>query len=530
MIFSLVIIIVIGVVAFFHYVQGFFSATLSAVLTIIAAALAVSYHETIVESVFGGKAAGVSHAMALSLTFGLTYLILRVLFDKMVPGNVRFPVLVDKIGGGAMGLVAGVFAAGVVALTAQYMPLMPSIAGYARYTVDDREVTLPSIGGARMTTSRMFDELKSQKPGQFDPADKAKMMVPADDLLLQTVSHLSDGGSLSGKQKLTAIHPSLPDELFAQRLGVQTGSTRVVTNTGVTSVELFQAPSLKFRDHEFKGMRTIDLKGLPVSGTTIKPSTKQVLLIVRVMFTRYASDSDHWVRFSPGSARLVTHVPGGAEGEMVNYYPIGTVEAGQTLYLSKPDDFLLAKDDGGIDLAYLVDKSGLVAGGGTGSTLRVSEGTFFEFKRLARTDLGGKTISNAYKPVEVVKVERKRLTSDEEADAQAAAKPAEPAADPKADELKQRLVGNWMGTSDAGQLIIDFAADGALKITSTPRNAPPNISSGAWESVRSDGDNKLIIKRTIGPSSAEATITFDGNDKLTLTSATTPKPIELTRR
>src|SRR5437762_6320062 len=137
MIFGIIVLAIIGVVGFFHYVQGFFSATLSAVITIIAAVLAVSYYESVVEALLGGKAANVAHGMVLAAMFGLSYLIIRVLFDKMVPGNVRVTPILDKVGGAAMGIVAGVFAAGIVALVAQYMPFMPSIAQYARYAVDD---------------------------------------------------------------------------------------------------------------------------------------------------------------------------------------------------------------------------------------------------------------------------------------------------------------------------------------------------------------------------------------------------------
>lgn len=522
MIFAIIILLIIGVVAFFHYVQGFFSATLSAVITIISAVLAVSYHEQVVEAVLGGKAANVAHGMTLAVMFGVIYLVLRVLFDKMVPGNVRFPAILDKVGGAAMGVVAGVFGAGIVALVAQYLPMMPAIAGYSRYTVvGSREVTLPSVGRARQATSEMWHELKSQKPGQFDPADKSRLIVPVDDIVVNTVAHLSDDGSLAGRQKLTAIHPNLLDELFGQRLGMQTGGGRVVTENGVNPVELYHAPALKFQDHDYKELRVLDLKGFPSANQEIRPNAKQLLLIVRVTFTRFGGDEDHWVRFSPGAARLVTHAAG---GEMVNYYPIGTVDGARTLYLSKPDDFLLAKDDKGIDFAYLVDRAGFLAGGG--AALRVSDGTFFEFKRMARQDLGGKTISAAYKASESVKVERKQAPAGEEA----APEPAPSGAAAGVDELKQRLVGNWAGSSDAGQLIIDFKADGSLSFNNTPGSGVPNVSQGTWEAVRATDANTLIIKRTIRNNDAEATITFTDNDNCTLTSAATSAPIPLKRR
>ena len=77
-----------------------------------------------------------------------------------------------------MGLVAGVFVAGIVALVAQYLPMMPAVGGYSRYAVDEHDVTLPSIEGRRQQASEVWDELKSQKPGQFDPVDRTGLMIP----------------------------------------------------------------------------------------------------------------------------------------------------------------------------------------------------------------------------------------------------------------------------------------------------------------------------------------------------------------
>ena len=53
MIFSIIILIMIGMIAFFHYVQGVMSATISAILAVFAAALLPSL-------VIGGLIAGLS--------------------------------------------------------------------------------------------------------------------------------------------------------------------------------------------------------------------------------------------------------------------------------------------------------------------------------------------------------------------------------------------------------------------------------------------------------------------------------------
>ena len=109
MVFGIIIIALIGVIAFFHYTQGFWSATLSAVCAVFAAALAVGYHENVVNTLLKGKMADQANAIAIVAVFALTYLILRIIFDKAIPGNLRLPVIVDKIGAGIMGFFAAIF-------------------------------------------------------------------------------------------------------------------------------------------------------------------------------------------------------------------------------------------------------------------------------------------------------------------------------------------------------------------------------------------------------------------------------------
>src|SRR5205823_262375 len=102
------------------------------------------------------------------------------------------------------------------------------------YTVKNNDnVTVPHGTGQRNTTGAFWDELDSTKPGQFaDDPDKNRntMFIAADDYVVGTVRHLSDGGSLEGSQHFSDVHPNFLDELFAQRLGIETGAGRVAMN------------------------------------------------------------------------------------------------------------------------------------------------------------------------------------------------------------------------------------------------------------------------------------------------------------
>src|SRR5687767_13214829 len=164
MIFSIALILVVGAIAFFHYLQGFFSATISAIVAVIAAVLALAWHEWAVETFLGGRFADHIHGLMLVIFFAVIYLVIRLLFDKMVPGNVRVSAALDKLGGGAMGLVAGLFAAGILAVAAQQLPFTPSIATYSRYETRDREVMVPT--GQRRLDTKVDDELVGEE-GHF---------------------------------------------------------------------------------------------------------------------------------------------------------------------------------------------------------------------------------------------------------------------------------------------------------------------------------------------------------------------------
>src|SRR5258706_2472964 len=146
MIFSLFVIVFVGIIAYWHYLQGFFSAAISAILAIIAALVAVGFQEEIV-SMVAGKMNDQANAIALVVLFAITYGLLRVIFDKAIPGNVRFPVLLDRVGAPIMGVIAGLFAVGIVAIAAQTLPFGPSIAGYQRYPINfDKQIIIHQSG------------------------------------------------------------------------------------------------------------------------------------------------------------------------------------------------------------------------------------------------------------------------------------------------------------------------------------------------------------------------------------------------
>jgi Colicin V production protein len=447
MIFAIIILALIGVVTFFHYTQGFWSATLSAIVAILAAVLAVSYHESVVDTLLKGKMADQANAIALVGVFGLTYLILRTIFDKAVPGNLRLPVILDKAGAGIMGFIAAIFSVGVVAVAAQTMPFGVDVGGYTRYRLsDDREVAVAITGKQQHQDVPISNQLDEDA---FSDETRKGLLLPVDQWVVSTVSHLSDGGSLSGKRALRDVHPDYLDEMFAQRLGIQPGGKLVATNAaGKKQVEvkgLFRAP-------DQLPQLDADLANSRPNNKVVKwpePKKGEMILVVRVGFNSGTGDGSKapaYVRFSPGSIRLLVK---SEEDGPKNYFPIGTIEGGTTLFANRIDDFLFTSEGSSVDAAFLVKEADVLEG----KENKIKEGTFIEVKRLARENLGGKKVESGIGPDKSVNVIRKPAVGA------AAAKSAAPAAAPEGEEPKSDLAKIKKGAAE--------------KKAATEKEAPP---------------------------------------------------------
>lgn len=413
MIFSIVILILIGAIAFFHYVQGFFSAMISMILAILAAVLAVGYHENVAQLAFSSF--GVSQGCSISLVglFVVIYLVLRVAFDKLVPGNIQLPVLADKIGAGLCGVVAGIFATGVLAVAAQALPFGPSVAGYSRYPLADRQVTGFRVPGkTQLQDGQAFDELTEQT---LDPAKAGSLMIPADDMLLGAVSQLSSG-SLAGDRPFSAIHPSYLDELFGQRLGIQSGANRVMIDMGndsgirVEKVVALARGESRYRDggtdFEIPAIRgKADGKSrLDLSDSSLPPGD---FLIVRVKPDAKQADKDGLLRLSCGAVRL------SANGQ--NYHPIGTLSADQKLLRNLPDDPLFVPSGQSVDFVFVVEARDLSDDHQRqlyAPNAKLAPDAFIEVKRQARASLANIAIDKEVTPAENIGVLEKEAVAN----------------------------------------------------------------------------------------------------------------------
>lgn len=388
MILSCVFIAIVGVVAFFHYVQGFFSAFISVVLTLVAAAVALGFHEQFV-FLAGGKTGDFATSLSLCVSFALVYFILRLVFDWFIPGNVNFGVLPDKVGAGVMGIIAGMMVAGILALAAGAMPFQPAMWGYSPWPSQKVQVSLNSVpswaryGRGQDITGNLYLHDWMQDPS-VDDAKASSLMLPVEKFAQGYISMVS-AGSLEGDLKWSDRHPNYSYELARQRIGLQPNAAHTAFPTKGKAIEvaaIFRGPP---------GMKQVDgdIKEYRVSAPDVAAqltAEKGALLIVRVIFGGDAPEKDGKVRFSTSSFRIVA----GPAGAKKNFLPVATVFNGQTAVAQRPDDFLVVGGGKGVDLVFDVDPEFVIVG--DGADAKIAPGTFIEFKRYSWVDLSGNEV------------------------------------------------------------------------------------------------------------------------------------------
>jgi hypothetical protein len=391
MIFNLIIFVLFGVVAYFHYVQGLFSAAISAICCIFAAVLAVGYEE-LLASYMMGKVPDQADAIAIVGIFVVAYVLMRILFDQLVPGNVRFPILMDKIGSAVAGIFAGLFSTGVLAIAAQALPFGTTIGGFSRQELGmDRPVSIngSEAGLGRSLDAVVTDEVLGDRLG--DPTRAASLWFNQDGMVVGLTTRLGEAGSLlDNGHPFESAHPAFLTELYGQRLGVPIGAKHILSG-GVSTSDPFILTKPVVLDAEIKDIRGGELAvpGLALLDQNQSP-LPTTLVVVPVSFGGTdAGDSDGFLRLSPGGVRLKTG--------NTDYYPIGTLVGSRLLLENRLDDPLIipAKDNPTVDFVFTVLTDDLNANNDNHTRkLSLKDGSFLDVKGHAMADLSGRELKD----------------------------------------------------------------------------------------------------------------------------------------
>ncbi len=393
MIFYVIILALVVGITYYHYVQGGFTATISAACALMAMLLAFGYYETVMGLFSAGKMADYSAGMLLIAIYGLSYIILRLCFDGLIPGNIRLPLWVDRGFAVGFGLIAAIFGVGVFAVGAQLLPFGAAIGMHARYDINDRPVVIPR---AYLTSARndADAEVRDQLVKEvFEPSAANSPWIPVDDWALGIVS-IASQGAFAGNHSFADTHPDLLTETFANRLGADQAGRRVAVNTATekqvtvgdkNSIFLIQPGLMQGEDFEIKKIRPGE------KPLTLPPASNSRLLAIRVKFDDKAKDSDDYVRLTPSSALLLM------DGQ--TFYPVGAITPAGAIALYRMDDQMLISMKGthnAVDLVYAIPPAVFDKLATTGQFKPGN--AILQIKLFARIDLTGKGFDARWVP------------------------------------------------------------------------------------------------------------------------------------
>ena len=392
MLLATIVIVLLAGITYYHYIQGGFTSAISAVSALIAMLVAFGYYESVLVLFPAGRVADFGAAMLLMAIYGVTYLVLRLLFDALVPGNIRLPLWVDRGFAVFFGLIAAVMGTGVFAVGAQLLPFGPTVGMHARYAVQDRQVTVPRDALAQSRNDLDYQVRDQLVADELKPGAGSGLLFPVDDMVLSIVSQAS-ANAFASTNSFSTNHPDLLTEAFANRLGPDVGGKRVIVNTETEKAVAVAASGGLFILDAVPASGDTEIKKLRPNEkllTLTKDSNKKIV-VVRVRFSDSAADPDGYVRVTPSAAPLML----AGEPE----YPIGAMTAKGEIALFRIDDQMVIsmKDQfRSADLVYYVRAGALdkVAPKGKFG----ANSAYLQLKLFGRIDLSNRQADENWTP------------------------------------------------------------------------------------------------------------------------------------
>jgi len=278
--------ILVLAIAFYQVVQGLFSSLIMAILTILSAAIAFMFYEPLAAMVYHRMPA-YADAAALAVLFIVPLIVMRILIDRLLRGNVAMGsgkgvlgVWIDRICAAALGIVSGMVLVGMLTIILQMLPF-----------------------GATVLTYEPYDASLHRKH-QLAP-------FYADEFTVALIGKLSDG-ALAGEQSFDREHDDLLLELFCWRNTADKGGR---VEAPLNSMKVLGAYSIIEGDEQDKD-EPWDRNPTAPPNPLMDPKAPSKLLIVRVAVNEIARDEHNWFLLPATQFRLVCK-----DGR--SFYPVG---------------------------------------------------------------------------------------------------------------------------------------------------------------------------------------------------------------
>ncbi|MBN1766632.1 MAG: CvpA family protein [Sedimentisphaerales bacterium] len=268
--------------------EGLFSSMIMAVESVVAAIVALNFYEPL-GSVLNNFSAllGKMGPQGISMlgVFVLTLVLLRLLTDRIVKGNMIFPDMMNKAGGAVFSFISAMTITGMMALAIQSMPVSAVFLGFDRYGE------------------------------QLDAPEAGRQLWPGGDRLLLAMMKQVSTHCFAGQNSFAQQHPDMLYEMYLNRV----------------------VPADQEGSRKEAGADVLDVRGAWVLDREFREAPLQSgeqYIVVKVYITRGSGergdrgsvDSDGAVRFGRGHFRLVGYNPAEHNSPGTSQYPIGIIE------------------------------------------------------------------------------------------------------------------------------------------------------------------------------------------------------------
>lgn len=324
--FSLFALVLILSITFYQGLLGAFTAAINCILAVLAAAVAFGLYETVYFDYLIDHQPEDGRGIALVGIFLVSLMVMRVIVDVVIVDNMKFPVLVERIAGGAFGLVTAMIIIGVVATGIQMLSFPPQWLGFTRYALIDAN-TGANINLTPEEAKKTELDVLSQIDLSTVEFRRRSLWLSPDKLAVALASHLSDN-ALAGEASFREAHPDLLDESHWSRFSPIGQATTVARKPDAIQVEAsweLPAKSLLVITRDQK--KSVHLLESPKDSEEKLPSGHRYLA-VRATLTPDAADQDNEYRFTTHQVRLVAKTK---RGTITSYGLVGINAAPEEL-------------------------------------------------------------------------------------------------------------------------------------------------------------------------------------------------------
>lgn len=300
MLLSLFLFGMVFAIAFLQATQGLFTALIMTVITLCCAAFAMYGYEWVAVHWLIGWKPNYAFGIALGSTFGLSLLVVRVVFDKAVPRAPLVPQMVDRLGGAACGLVTGFTIVGMLAVSLGQIPFGGTVLGFER--IEKHVKKRPVDGGPEL------------KAVPVDQALNELLLTP--DRFAMKMAGMTSRGVFSGSRKFGSMEPDLVEHIS----WVNSVFTRISQYAEAGSIDVLKTFPVDYIYDFKRGITHFRSADEAATYDQIKPKDGHEFWAVRLKLGLGARGTDRatYFTFSLRQIRMV----GEDAGRLFQFFPL----------------------------------------------------------------------------------------------------------------------------------------------------------------------------------------------------------------